>query len=181
MRQITSSNPQRGTVYRDVNRADAALHAGAYATPISSHSGLGASFPRAGAVSCVTALAWHSLSTLGRPPSLVARPGRHQTDRGAGKGAREARESDLEGARRSGSLCTSREGGGSCHRGMTSKQTGIPYYRTCVRFSTKTREVLDFAPLLEANPVGFHYASSIHRELRTVPRALPLFPAIFLS
>ena len=26
--------PQRGTVYRDVNRTDAALHAGAYATPM---------------------------------------------------------------------------------------------------------------------------------------------------
>src|SRR5260370_29983153 len=34
MWQITGANPQRGTVYRDVNRTDAALHAGAYATPM---------------------------------------------------------------------------------------------------------------------------------------------------
>src|SRR5258708_40172494 len=33
---ITGSYPQRGTVCRDINRADAALHAGAHATPMNS-------------------------------------------------------------------------------------------------------------------------------------------------
>jgi hypothetical protein len=41
----------------------------------------------------------------------------------------EARRSDLAGARRSGTVCRSHEGGGSCHR-RNSKLADIPCYRT---------------------------------------------------
>jgi hypothetical protein len=49
------------------------------------------------------------------PPSL-ARRGRHQTGRSAGKGARR-RARDLGGARQSGSLCTSQRGRGIVPQG----------------------------------------------------------------
>ena len=96
MRQITSSNPQRGTVHRDVNRADAALHAGAYATTsINSNCGVDASLPRAGGVSCFAALTRLAFPLHAGPSSLPRgsheaapdRPPRRNRERGRHEGA----------------------------------------------------------------------------------------------
>jgi hypothetical protein len=64
---------------------------------------------------CYVPLDIEGLSILGRPPSLVARTARHQTDRRAGTGSErggQRRTSDLASARRSGGLGRSHRGRG---------------------------------------------------------------------
>src|SRR5260221_4863552 len=75
MRQITGSNPQRGTVHRDVNGADPTLHTRAYEAPIIASCSLSEARLRARSATSPTLPCWLGIPSprwAVLPPSWLA-------------------------------------------------------------------------------------------------------------